>query len=68
MRPGGLASVVWRKSNRSNSSGGDCVEVAGLSSAIAVRDSKHPDGPHLAFARAAFTALAREIRAGRHDL
>jgi hypothetical protein len=35
---------------------------------IAVRDSKSPDGPKLAFGPAAFGVLAREIRAGRDDL
>jgi hypothetical protein len=34
---------------------------------IAVRDSKDPEGPKLAFGRGAFGVLAREIRAGRYD-
>jgi hypothetical protein len=63
-----LSSARWRRSARSNSSGDNCVEVAGLPTAIAVRDSKNADGPTLAFARTAFGALAQEIRAGRHDL
>ena len=63
-----LPSVCWRKSSRSDSEGGNCVEVAELPAVIAVRDSKNPDGPHIAFACSAFGALAREIRAGRHDL
>ncbi|MCP9953862.1 DUF397 domain-containing protein [Actinomadura madurae] len=32
-----------------------------------VRDSKDPEGPRLAFGRAVFGALARDIRAGRYD-
>ncbi len=32
-----------------------------------MRDSKDPDGPKLAFGRAAFSALANDIRAGRYD-
>ena len=63
-----FSSVLWRKSARSDSEGDNCVEIAGLPTVIAVRDSKHPDGPKLAFGRAAFGMLAREIRAGRHDL
>lgn len=46
-----LDRAVWRKSSRSSGSGnGNCVEVAGLVSAVAVRDSKLPtEGgfPHL---------------------
>ncbi|MEO3826245.1 DUF397 domain-containing protein [Actinomadura sp. B10D3] len=57
----------WRKSTKSGSEGGTCVEVAGLGSDVAVRDSKDPEGPRLAFGRAAFGALVRDIRAGRYD-
>ncbi|NVI86475.1 DUF397 domain-containing protein, partial [Actinomadura sp. BRA 177] len=39
--------IQWRKSSRSGGQGGDCVEVAALTPAIAVRDSKNPTGPHL---------------------
>lgn len=63
-----LSPACWRKSSHSDSEGGNCVEVAGIPTAIAVRDSKNPDGPNLAFARTTFGALAREIRAGQHDL
>lgn len=62
-----LSSTSWRKSTYSDSEGGNCVEVAGLASAVAVRDSKDPDGPKLAFGRAAFSALTNDIRAGRYD-
>jgi Domain of unknown function (DUF397) len=64
---GNLPSVQWRKSSYSDSSHGDCVEIAGFSQVIAVRDSKDVDGPVLAFGRSAFRALAREIRTGRYD-
>ncbi|GAB3661127.1 hypothetical protein GCM10027589_23190 [Actinocorallia lasiicapitis] len=61
------ASVVrWRKSSYSGAEGGDCVEVAGLSLRVMVRDSKNHDRPALAFGRSAFDRLTREIRAGRH--
>lgn len=62
-----LSSKDWRKSTYSDSSGGNCVEVAGAASVVAVRDSKDPEGPKLAFGRAAFGALVRDIRAGRYD-
>ena len=41
---------VWRKASRSGGNGGECVEVAATPNAlVAVRDSKNPDGPRLAF-------------------
>ena len=44
------ASASWRKSSRSNGSGGDCVEVTDLpDGGFAIRDSKDPEGPILFF-------------------
>lgn len=48
-----LSNVAWRKSSRSTSTGGNCVELAGVAGAVAVRDSKDPDGPVLLLTRAA---------------
>ncbi|MFI0792899.1 DUF397 domain-containing protein [Micromonospora rubida] len=46
----GLSSANWKKSTRSNTAGGECVEVAdNLPGVVAVRDSKDPSGPVLAF-------------------
>ncbi|MET8261816.1 DUF397 domain-containing protein [Micromonospora sp. NPDC005553] len=46
-----LTGARWRKSTRSNGSGGACVEVASnLPGLVAVRDSKDPTGPVLVFA------------------
>jgi hypothetical protein len=40
----------WRKSSRSGSNGGDCVEVAdNLPGRVLVRDSKDQHGPVLTF-------------------
>jgi hypothetical protein len=58
---------AWRKSAKSGSDGGTCVEVAEVEAGVAVRDSKDPDGPRLAFGRKAFGVLVEEIRAGRYD-
>lgn len=62
------SNLQWRKSSWSTPTGDDCVEVAALpasaSEAVAVRDSKDPDGPRLAFDRAAWGAFARGIKAG----
>ncbi|MGC5028379.1 DUF397 domain-containing protein [Micromonospora sp. DT229] len=44
-----LTGAVWRKSTRSDSNGGACVEVADLHNGVAVRDSKDKIGPVLAF-------------------
>ncbi|WP_440071821.1 DUF397 domain-containing protein [Streptosporangium sp. OZ121] len=49
-QPVDLSGAEWRKSARSNSQGGACVEVArNLPGVIAVRDSKNPNGPALVF-------------------
>ncbi|RAY11756.1 DUF397 domain-containing protein [Actinomadura craniellae] len=56
-----LSAAQWRKSSRSGSNGGDCVEVAALPGGIAVRDSRDPSGPALTFSRTAFRAFARAI-------
>ncbi|MFG2102108.1 DUF397 domain-containing protein [Micromonospora echinaurantiaca] len=50
-----LTRAAWRKSSRSNSNGGACVEVAdNLPGVVAVRDSKDPTGPVLTFAPASW--------------
>jgi Domain of unknown function (DUF397) len=40
--------IEWRKSSHSGPEGDECVEVADLTVAIGVRDSKNPGGPKLA--------------------
>ncbi|BCJ61428.1 DUF397 domain-containing protein [Micromonospora endophytica] len=53
-----LGNARWKKSTRSNTAGGDCVEVAGdLAGVVAVRDSKDPAGPVLTFDTAAWRAF-----------
>jgi len=48
-----LGGAEWRKSSHSSPQGGDCIEFAQLTgsadAAVAVRDSKDPDGPRLHF-------------------
>src|SRR5215472_13102887 len=55
---------VWRKSSYSGGNGGDCVEVARALPAIAVRDSKDPEGPKLIFTPGDWAAFTETIRAG----
>ena len=66
MRASDLSPTSWRKSSRSN--GGDdqcdCVEVAELPGRVAMRDSKDPTGPVLAFTRAEWRAFLGGIHAG----
>jgi hypothetical protein len=53
-----LAGVTWMKSRRSGPTGGNCVEVAFLTDGdVALRNSRHPDGPALVFTRAEWDAF-----------
>ncbi|TQM71507.1 uncharacterized protein DUF397 [Actinomadura hallensis] len=63
-----LSGARWRKSSRSGGQGGNCVEVAGVAPAVAVRDSKDPDGPRLAFGSAAWRVFADRVKASEYDL
>ena len=38
-----LEVIVWKRSSRSDSAGGNCVEVGMLGRQIAIRDSKQTD-------------------------
>jgi hypothetical protein len=63
-----LTGVIWRKSKRSNGSGGDCVEVADLpGGTCAVRDSKQPTGPVLSVTAAEWVAFTAGVRADEFD-
>jgi hypothetical protein len=65
----GIDRPRWRKSSYSGGNGGACVEVArNLPGAVAVRDSKDPDGPRLAFAPEEWTAFTAGVKAGDFDL
>lgn len=64
-----LSNAIWRKSSYSGGNGGDCVEVAVLSDdSHAVRDSKNPGGPVLAFRPDDWRAFTVAIKAGEFDL
>lgn len=59
----GNRAVTWRTSSHSGNSSGNCVEVGDAVHLIAVRDSKDPDGAHLAFGREAWEASAASLKA-----
>lgn len=62
-------AAVWRKSSHSGSNGGTCIEVASVGAdVVAVRDSKDPDGPRLAFPAGQWQAFTDRIKAGAFDL
>ncbi|MBZ4020324.1 DUF397 domain-containing protein [Streptomyces purpurogeneiscleroticus] len=42
-----MSDLKWFKSSYSDSTGGQCVEVAPTPATIHIRDSKDPDGPIL---------------------
>jgi hypothetical protein len=62
-----LGSVEWRKSSASNPSG-NCVELAALADGqVAVRNSRHPDGPVLVYTPSEMTAFLAGVRNGEFD-
>jgi hypothetical protein len=54
---------MWRKSSLS-SGNGQCVEVAFLDEAVAVRDSKDKTGPVLVFAHGEWSAFVGGVVRG----
>jgi hypothetical protein len=62
-----LVGVTWHKS-RCSSPQGECVEMALLPSGeVAVRNSRHPDGRALIYARAEIEIFVRGVKAGDFD-
>jgi hypothetical protein len=62
-----LSRAVWHKSARS-SGNGNCVEVAVLDDAVAVRDTKDRSGPVLVFTPAEWSAFVAGAKDGEFDL
>lgn len=68
MRSSDLSRAAWRKSSRSDDGGNaNCVEVAELADQVALRDSKNPAGPVLAFTHHEWRAFLSGVRVGRFD-
>lgn len=57
-----LSKAAWRKASRSNDSGGNCVEVAGTSHAVALRDGKNSDGGHIFVSRRDFRRFIEALK------
>jgi hypothetical protein len=57
-----LNTGTWRKAGHSTSNGGACVEVASAPGAVAVRDSKDPQGPVLVVPLAHFRHLTDTLK------
>lgn len=62
-----LTEAMWRKSARSGATG-NCVEFARLADgAIAVRNSRYPDGPALVYTRDEIAAFLGGAKDGEFD-
>jgi Domain of unknown function (DUF397) len=59
-----LTRIKWRKSTYSSTNGGECVEVGTTGRTVAVRDSKNPDGPKLAFGPGSWQAFTSSMKSG----
>ncbi len=62
--PSDLSRFMWRKSGRSGSGGGACVEVGLGSSTTGVRDSKDLEGPELWFNAGAWSGFLDVVKRG----
>ncbi len=63
-----LDAAVWRKSSRSGPWTDNCVEVAFVDGAIAVRDSKNPTGSVLVFTPSEWLAFVDGAKDGEFDV
>lgn len=61
-----IVGVTWKKAQASLS--GECVEAAGLpAGGVALRNSRHPDGPALVFTDAEWRAFLAGAKADEFD-
>ena len=57
----------WRKSTKSGTNGGNCVEMRRVDDVIQVRDSKNPGGPTLSFSTKEWEAFLGRAKDGEFD-
>jgi hypothetical protein len=62
----GLSGAGWRKSRRSIGNG-ECVEVAPIVEAVAVRDSVDPSGPVLRYPASSWRTFLVGAKLGAFD-
>lgn len=55
--------LKWRKSSRSGTDNGNCLEIAmNIAGVVAMRDSKDPDGPMLTVSPAEWRSFLSILR------
>jgi Domain of unknown function (DUF397) len=64
MAPADPSRATWRTSSHSGANG-SCIQVAPTPPAIAVRDSRNPDGPALTFTARQWRAFTAVLKAGQ---
>ncbi len=61
--------ITWIRSSYSGPTGGNCVEVAFLAEGeVAMRNSRHPDGPALVFTKSEWAAFLGGARDGEFGI
>ncbi|MFE6283124.1 DUF397 domain-containing protein [Streptomyces sp. NPDC057877] len=55
-----VPTIHWQRSSYSGD-GSNCVEIATASTTIHIRDSKHPQGPHLGITRTTWTPFIQYV-------
>jgi hypothetical protein len=63
-----LDGAEWLKSSRSGPYSDNCVEVAFVPGAVAMRDSKNPDGPVLLFTGDEWDAFVGGVKDREFDV
>jgi len=62
-----FTGAVWRKSSRSVTQEGECVEVTSTDQHVGVRDSKNPAAGHLAIRSRAWQTFITGLKQGQFD-
>lgn len=65
--PVDLTQAIWFKSSKSGPNCDNCVEVAYVTGAVGVRDSKDKSGPALTFTSGGWRAFVTGAQGGAFD-